>query len=73
MSEKYVLFSEPGDDVRSKAPAHFPAHMVRIDEFHGRGALLMVGTFGNRRRRARCLFSPRVKPLKSLPRATLLS
>jgi uncharacterized protein len=47
MSKKYVLFYESGDDLRSKAPAHFPAHMVRVKEFHGRGALLMVGTFGN--------------------------
>jgi uncharacterized protein len=35
------------EDLRSKAPAHFSAHMVRVKEFHGRGALLMVGTFGN--------------------------
>ena len=44
---KYVLFYESADDVASKAPAHFPAHKVRIDEFHARGTLLMVGTFGN--------------------------
>jgi uncharacterized protein YciI len=47
MSKKYVLFYESGNDLRSKAPAHFPAPMVRVKEFHGRGALLMVGTFGN--------------------------
>jgi uncharacterized protein YciI len=44
---KYVLFYESGDDVVSKAPAHFPAHRARIDEFHGRGELLMVGTFAD--------------------------
>jgi uncharacterized protein len=44
---KYVLFYESTDDVASKAPAHFPAHSARLDEFHSRGALLMVGTFAN--------------------------
>lgn len=44
---KYVLFYESADDVLSKAPAHFPAHSKRLEEFHGRGTLLMVGTFGD--------------------------
>jgi uncharacterized protein len=44
---KYVLLYESAPDVRSKAPAHFPAHRARLDEFHRRGELLMVGTFGN--------------------------
>ncbi len=44
---KYVLFYESADDVASKAPAHFPAHRARIDEFHARGTLLMVGTFAD--------------------------
>lgn len=47
MTPKYVLFYESADDVASKAPAFFPAHKVRLDEFHARGSLLMVGTFGN--------------------------
>ena len=47
MSKKYVLFYESAEDPRSKAPAHFPGHLVRVQEFHGRGTLLMVGTFGN--------------------------
>ena len=47
MSKKYVLFYRSADDLMSKAPAHFPAHLVRAKEFHARGALLMVGTFGN--------------------------
>ena len=34
---KHVLFSEPADDVRAKAPAHFPAHQARYQEFHARG------------------------------------
>ena len=44
---KYVLFYEPGDDVATYAPAHFPAHSARLEEFHARGDLLMVGTFGD--------------------------
>ena len=42
---KYVLLYESADDVASKAPPHFPAHLERIHEFHGRGELEMVGTF----------------------------
>lgn len=38
---------ESADNVLTKAPAHFPAHSARLDEFHARGTLLMVGTFGN--------------------------
>jgi len=44
---KYVLLYESADDVASKAPAQFPAHKARLDEFHARGDLLMVGTFGD--------------------------
>jgi uncharacterized protein YciI len=44
---RYVLLYASADDVMSKAPAHFPAHSARIAEFHDRGDLLMVGTFGD--------------------------
>jgi uncharacterized protein len=44
---KYVLFYASADDVASKAPVHFPAHRERLDEFHARGTLLMVGPFGD--------------------------
>jgi uncharacterized protein len=44
---KYVVLYESADDVMSKAPAHFPAHQERLDEFRARGDLLMVGTFGD--------------------------
>jgi uncharacterized protein YciI len=47
---KYVLFYESADDVLSKAPAHFAAHSARLDEFHARGTLLLVGTFGDPQR-----------------------
>jgi uncharacterized protein len=42
-----VLFYESADDVASKAPAQFPAHQARLDEFQAAGTLLMVGTFAN--------------------------
>ena len=42
---KYVLLYESADDVASKAPPHFPAHQERLNEFHARGDLEMVGTF----------------------------
>jgi uncharacterized protein YciI len=42
-----VLFYESAEDVLSKAPVHFQAHSARVDEFHARGELLMVGTFAN--------------------------
>jgi uncharacterized protein len=42
---KYVLFYESADDVGAKAPAYFPPHRARYEEFHARGDLLMLGTF----------------------------
>jgi uncharacterized protein YciI len=47
MATKHVLFYTSSDDVLTKAPAHFPAHRARLDEFHARGTLLSVGTFGD--------------------------
>jgi uncharacterized protein YciI len=44
---KYVLFYESADDVLTKAPIHFAAHSARLQEFHARGEILMVGTFGD--------------------------
>ena len=44
---KHVVFYTSADDVRSKAPPHFPAHRARVQEFHAAGDLLMVGTFGD--------------------------
>jgi len=42
-----VVLYEPADDVVSRAPAHFPAHKARLDEFHAAGDLVLVGTFGD--------------------------
>lgn len=44
---KYVLLYTSAPDVMSKAPAHYPAHSARVDEFHARGDLLEVGLFGD--------------------------
>jgi uncharacterized protein len=44
---KYVLFYEPADDVVARAAPHFAEHSARLDDFHARGTLLMVGTFGD--------------------------
>jgi uncharacterized protein len=44
---KYVVFYEPADDVARRAPEHFPEHRRRIDDFHARGEILMVGTFAD--------------------------
>jgi len=38
-----VVLYEPADDVASRAPAHFPAHKARLDEFHAAGDLAMRG------------------------------
>ena len=56
---KYLLFYEPVDYVLAKAPAHFPAHSARLDEFHSRGTLLMVGTFANPQDGSMSIFTSR--------------
>lgn len=47
---KHVLFYESASDVASKVPAHMEAHGARLRDFHGRGDLLLVGTFGDPQR-----------------------
>jgi len=42
---KYVLLYESADDVMSKAPLHYAAHVAWADEFEARGELLQIGTF----------------------------
>jgi uncharacterized protein YciI len=44
---KCVVFYESADDVMTIAPVHYAAHRARIDEFHQRGLLLLIGTFGD--------------------------
>jgi hypothetical protein len=43
---KYVLFYDSAEDLASKVPPHLAAHRARMDEFHARGSLLMIGPFG---------------------------
>jgi uncharacterized protein YciI len=45
MTPKFVVFYRSAADVATTAPRHFPAHRSRLDEFHARGELLLVGTF----------------------------
>ena len=40
---KYVMFYEAAPDGLAKAPLHFAGHRARLDEFHGRGTLLLAG------------------------------
>jgi uncharacterized protein YciI len=56
---KIVLFYESSADIRAKAPLHFPAHRARLDEFHARGVLLMVGLFRTREEGAMAVFTTR--------------
>jgi uncharacterized protein YciI len=42
---KYVVFYELAEGAGALAQEHFPAHRARLDAFHERGDLLMVGTF----------------------------
>jgi uncharacterized protein YciI len=46
---KYVVLYRPADDILEKAPVHYAAHRARVEEFHARGTLLMIGTFANLR------------------------
>ena len=40
---KYVMIYETEPASLAKAPAHYPAHRARLQEFHARGVLLMAG------------------------------
>jgi uncharacterized protein YciI len=44
---KYLLFYETAEDGLPKARIHYPAHRARLDAFHARGEVLMVGTYEN--------------------------
>ena len=45
--KRYVVLYEAADDVATRAPLHYPAHRERFLDFHRRGDLLMIGTFGD--------------------------
>lgn len=59
MSAKYVVLYTSADNVLEKAPAHFPAHSQRVDEFHARGTLLLTGTFADPQEGAMAIFTTR--------------
>ena len=42
-----VVFYESGPDALELIPTQYPAHRERVDAFHARGDLLMVGTFAD--------------------------
>ena len=44
---KVLMFYETAPDALAKARQYFPAHRARLEEFHGRGVLLMAGPYGN--------------------------
>ncbi len=56
---KTVMLYEVTVEGLAKAREHFPAHRARIDEFHQRGVLLMVGPFANPAEGAMGIFSSR--------------
>jgi uncharacterized protein len=47
MTQRFVVFYHSADNVATKAPAHFQAHLARIHEFRDRGEILAVGTFAD--------------------------
>jgi uncharacterized protein len=42
-----VALYESADNLYETVHLHYPAHKTRVDEFHARGDLLLVGTFGD--------------------------
>jgi uncharacterized protein YciI len=57
--KKYVLFYESADDVRAKAPLHFPAHRARWEAFRTGGTLLLIGPFANPQEGSMAIFTTR--------------
>ena len=56
---KHVLIYELAEGAEALAMEHFPAHRARIDEFHERGVLLLVGTFADEPVGAMAVFTTR--------------
>lgn len=54
----FVLSYGPATDI-ALARSHFPAHRIRLDEFHARGDLHLVGTFGDDEGGAMAVFRTR--------------
>jgi len=56
---KHVLFYDLAEGALPLAQEHYPAHRARLDEFHARGLLLMVGTFADAPVGAMAVFTTR--------------
>lgn len=56
---KHVLFYELAEGAMALAQEHHPAHRKRIDEFHERGLMLLVGTFSDAPVGAMAVFTSR--------------
>ncbi len=56
---KHVLLYELAEGAMALAQQHYPAHRERIDEFHGRGLMLLVGTFSDAPVGAMAVFTTR--------------
>jgi uncharacterized protein len=56
---KCVVWYETAAEGLIKAPANYPAHKSRIDEFAKRGELLMVGPWANPAEGALAVFKTR--------------
>jgi uncharacterized protein YciI len=56
---KYVVFYDLADGAEALAQEHFPAHRIRLTDFHERGLLLMVGTFTDLPMGAMAVFTSR--------------
>jgi len=56
---KYVLTYDLAEGAYDLAMQHYPAHRARLDEFHRRGVLLMVGTFADEPVGAMAVFTNR--------------
>jgi len=56
---KYVVRYEMAPNGIALVPNLFPAHKARLDEFHARGALLMVGPMEDPRDGAMAIFTTR--------------
>ena len=56
---KYVLTYELAEGAYELAMEHYPAHRARLDRFHERGDLLLVGTFADEPVGAMAVFTTR--------------
>jgi uncharacterized protein YciI len=56
---KTVMFYEVAPDGLPKVRMHYEAHRARLNDFHGRGSLLMAGPFANPAEGAMGVFTSR--------------